>query len=245
MSKEVEKFLELPQVHKDWIDAHVVMSAFGQPPSLYATAVLTFKVLEVGLRGDFCECGVAAGVHPAVMHYCQRFMFGDLREKFRPIYMFDSYEGIPKPTVEDIPTDDHPGLDIRRCVGEELATPGVMETTGITAVPLAEVQQRMARWGADARDLHYVVGWFQDTVPSKAKEMGDLATLRIDGDLYESTKVCMEHIYPKVVRGGFVVIDDWDVAGVRRAVAEYFGETPRVQRVPGVDHAPAFWRKTR
>ncbi len=242
MSSEMERFLELGQVHKDWIDKFVVMSAFGRPPALWATAVLTFKVLEAKLPGAFCECGVAAGVHPAVMHYCQRFCYGDQRDLFRPIYMFDSYEGIPKATVEDIPTEEHPGEDIRRCIGEELATPGVIETTGITAVSLAEVQERMARWGADARDLHYVVGWFEETVPAKAPEIDKLAILRLDGDRYDSTKVCLEYLYPKVVRGGFVIVDDWRLAGVRRAVDEYFDRTPRVVEIPD-GHGPVFWRK--
>ena len=44
--------------------------------------------------------------------------------------------------------------------------------------------------------------------------------LRLDGDLYESTKVCVEHLYPKLAIGGWVIVDDWNLDGARKAVQE-------------------------
>ena len=254
--KEIRTFLNLPSsmaadgidiprtTEHDWIDKYVRMSAYCRAEVLYATAALTSKIITSGIKGDLCECGVAAGAHPAVMHYVQRQVFGNLLDRYRMIYMFDSFQGIPKPTVEDIPTEEHVGIDIRGCVGHELATPGVIESTGVTSVSVAEVQTRMARWGALPQHLYYAVGWFQHTVPETAPKIGSLALLRLDGDLYESTKVCLEHLYPKVTPGGFVIVDDWRLAGSRRAVEEYFGDDlPNVVDMPCEDPAPAFWRK--
>lgn len=236
VSNELKAFLDVGKVHQDWVDKFIAMSAWGRKETLYATAALTFKVLTDGIGGSLAECGVAAGAHPGIMHYCMRFC-----GKTRKIFLFDSFEGIPQATVEDIPTDENPGDDIRKCIGSDLATPGVMKSTGITAVSLPEVKERMARWGADEKDLVYVKGWFQNTVP--VTDTGPLAILRLDGDLYESTKVCMDHLYEKLTPGGFCIVDDWELAGAKRAVTEYFeGDVPKVIKIPG-GAGPIFWRK--
>jgi hypothetical protein len=47
--------------------------------------------------------------------------------------------------------------------------------------------------------------------------------LRLDGDLHESTLVCLQNLYPKVSKGGVVIIDDWgSLVGCRVAVEQYF-----------------------
>jgi len=234
--KEVRAFLNVGEMHQGWIDKYVAMSAWGRKPTLYATAALVFNVLANGIKGSLAECGVGAGAHPGIMHYCMRFS-----GQYRKIYLFDSFEGIPHATAEDIPDDEHPGDDIRKCVGSVLATPGVIKSTGITAVSLPEVKERMHRWGAEEKDLVYVPGWFQNTVP--VTDTGPLAILRLDGDLYESTKPCMEHLYPKLMPGGFCIVDDWQLAGAKRAVTEYFnGDVPNVIEIPD-GAGPVFWRK--
>ena len=52
--------------------------------------------------------------------------------------------------------------------------------------------------------------------------IGDIAILRLDGDWYASTKICLEYLFHKVVPGGFVIIDDYGTYdGCKRAVDEY------------------------
>lgn len=240
--KEIEAFLDIGDMHKQWIDKYPRMSALCQAPTLYATAALAFKVLASGIPGSFAETGVFAGAHPAVMHYCMRFC-----GQYRKIFMFDSYEGIPHITKEDIPSTEHPGEDLRGCVGDTVRDPGApIVSSGVSAVPLPEVKARMTRWGAIEDDLVYVKGWFQDTVP--ATDTGPLAILRLDGDEYASTKPCIEHLYPKLVPGGFCIVDDWRLAGCRRALDEYFTDEdgdidlPNVIEIPG-GCGPVFWRK--
>lgn len=70
--------------------------------------------------------------------------------------------------------------------------------------------------------LHYHKGWFQNTLPLKSNAIKEIAILRIDGDWYASTKVCLEYLYDKVVPGGFVIIDDYGTyEGCRKAVHEF------------------------
>lgn len=74
--------------------------------------------------------------------------------------------------------------------------------------------------GYDPEHLVYHKGWFQDTLP--AADISEIAVLRLDGDWYASTKVCLEHLHDKVVSGGFVIIDDYGCYdGCRKAVDEF------------------------
>ncbi|MCF4122240.1 TylF/MycF family methyltransferase [Antribacter sp. KLBMP9083] len=74
-----------------------------------------------------------------------------------------------------------------------------------------------------------VQGLFEDTVDPE----GPVALAHLDGDWYESVKVCLERIWPKVSVGGAVVVDDYDAwSGCRRAVDEFLGrqDDVRVER---------------
>ena len=74
-------------------------------------------------------------------------------------------------------------------------------------------------------------GWFDDTGPRYAAEQRPIALLRLDGDWYESTMVCLEHLFPLLVDDGLVLIDDyytWD--GCSRAVHDYLSRTGSTAR---------------
>jgi hypothetical protein len=75
---------------------------------------------------------------------------------------------------------------------------------------------------AGCRHFSVVPGWFKDTLP-RLKFVSSIAVLRLDGDWYESTSVCLRYLYPKVAPGGLVIIDDyyaWD--GCHKAVNDFF-----------------------
>jgi O-methyltransferase len=70
-----------------------------------------------------------------------------------------------------------------------------------------------------------VKGWFEHTVPS-FEPPSPIALLRLDGDLYESTKVCLESLYEHVAANGLIVIDDYGTwEGCARAVNEFLART--------------------
>ena len=67
--------------------------------------------------------------------------------------------------------------------------------------------------------VHYHKGFFQTTVPAAAGGIGPIALLHLDGDWYDSTRVCLAHLYDRVVSGGLITIDDYGAYdGCRRAV---------------------------
>ena len=77
----------------------------------------------------------------------------------------------------------------------------------------------------------------------KLAPVGKLALLRLDGDLYESTRVCLEGLYPHLTVGGFCIIDDYALAGCRRAVDEYFSQKAETPAMIEIGGGPVWWRK--
>jgi O-methyltransferase len=80
-------------------------------------------------------------------------------------------------------------------------------------------QRAMTMTGAP--NVHYVPGWFADTVPGFVAP-GGIAVLRLDGDWYDSTMQCLTHLFPQVNAGGLVIFDDyyaWE--GCSKAVHDY------------------------
>lgn len=194
----------------------IAKSALSYETTVFASYRMALDCLEAGIPGDFVECGVYAGSQAAAMalayvDYISPERIGDMAAASRRIHLFDSFEGIPLAGPQDLEYLEakHPA--------------------GLSACSLDAVKANMARWGIPEDLLVYHPGWFEDTIPSA--EIGPIAMLRLDGDLYASTKVCMTHLYPKVSPHGWVVADDYHLSGCRQAINEVV--------LPG----PVYWRR--
>src|SRR5574337_746166 len=130
----------------------------------------------------------------------------------RCVHLFDSFEGLPAATPVDEEIWQHHGAK-----------------TGEAACSLEGVMNNMRAWGIPDQLLVYHKGWFAQTVPGFAVP---IALLRLDADLYSSTKVCMDTLYPLVSHGGWVIIDDWNLSGCRVAVNEKVMPAPIYWRIP-------------
>jgi O-methyltransferase len=171
------------------------------------------------VEGTFVECGVWRGGMSAAM-----IAIGG---PSRFYHFFDSFEGLPMASEIDGPralewqssqtSNQHP--DYRdNC-----------------AVDVNEVKRLIESQPLDPGHAFVHKGWFKDTVPHQAKE--PIAVLRLDGDWYESTIVCLEHLYPRVQRGGLVIIDDYETFdGCSRAVHDYLS---RIQSTAIIDRTAA------
>lgn len=163
--------------------------------------------------GVYCECGCAAGAQIIAMA---------AGAPNKTIYAFDSFEGIPLPSNKD---DQYPG--IRKISEEEqslLPNPGeqVLESSGATSVSLEDFKNHIRSAGLkNPNFIKPVRGWFEETVQHCYR---DIALLRLDGDLYNSTYVCLKYLYPKVIKGGLVIVDDFALPGCRAAVLDYWND---------------------
>jgi hypothetical protein len=228
----------LPRLHQMWVDQYLLRSAMCLPGSLYGTAALAFRALARKIPGGFAECGVGAGVHPAAMHYCMRYS-----GEYRNIWLFDSFKGIPKPTAKDIPSLDRPGSNFVEEMNVGIVADGVVETSGRAAVAIDEVRALLRVWGAKEKHLRFVPGWFHETLPKA--DTGPLALLRVDADVYESTKTVFDNLYERVSPGGYVLVHDWNFAGVRAGVKDSLGFEPLVHDLPetGPEPRSVWWEK--
>lgn len=177
--------------------------------------------IERGVPGDFVECGVFAGANAAAMAKaildqvelrCSRIVraTGGIVSRRPRVHLFDSFEGIPQAGPHDT----------------EFLEYG--HKPGLSTCSLEAVKTHMQEWGIPEELLVYHPGWFADTTPERSYSWNrngieGIAVLRLDGDLYESTKVCLEHLLPLVSPGGWVIVDDFDLSGARKAVMEIAG----------------------
>jgi len=82
------------------------------------------------------------------------------------------------------------------------------------------VRKAVLGTGFDPSRVHFVKGKVEDTLPSQAPER--IGLLRLDTDWYESTRHELEHLYPRLVSGGVIIIDDYGHwQGARKATDEY------------------------
>lgn len=184
--------------------------------------------------GAVVECGVWAGGCVGLMASVNKAA----GNKERPFHLFDSFEGVPQPSVHD--------TDVLERFAEEYPdlTPDVGDGTselvpiGICSAPLDKTKELFFRvLDIDPAQVHIHQGWFQDTIPATKAEIGDIALLRLDGDWHESTKVCLDNLYDQLVPGGFLIIDDYGCfSGCTKATDDFFaarGETPTFVDVDG------------
>lgn len=150
-------------------------------------------IVDQGLEGDIYETGTWRGGTSI-------FMLGVLRayerltgkeQPHRQFYGFDSFQGF-KP--------EHSG---------DTSLDGLLTEDSRFAAPIEKVRETFSKFGVLDDRVHFVKGYFENTVPSFQPQK-PIAFLRMDGDLYSSTKVVLDNLYPHVQNGGWVIIDDYD-----------------------------------
>jgi hypothetical protein len=167
-------------------------------------------VEHANIRGDIVECGVwKGGSMMAAAYALIEFQSTNLTRK---LYLYDTFEGMTAPTEKDLDIDGKSAVDqLRRAT---------TNSDGWCRSPVDEVKQNLLSTGYPEEQLHFIQGKVEDTLPGKAP--ANIAILRLDTDWYESTKHELVHLYPRVQRGGIIIIDDyghWN--GARTATDEF------------------------
>lgn len=190
------------------------MTSFERGLALYRAVR---HLVAADVRGAFVECGVWRGGSAAIM----AASLVALGRADREIILFDTFEGMTPPSDSDVDID---GGDARTAMEREAAR---RDQSLIWArAPLDGVRAVMAATGYPPERVTYVVGDVRRTL-TKA-DTGDIALLRLDTDFYDSTRAELDALYPRLVSGGVLLIDDYGHwRGCRAAVDEYFSEPGR------------------
>jgi hypothetical protein len=188
---------------------------------------------RAGIVGSLVECGTWKGGACGLMALAHKAHGPPTRS----IHLFDSFEGLPEP---DATQDGNAAVHYA-----SYRASGKLQSINQCVATLEENQHVMKNIADYPEELTiYHVGWFQETLPAAAPQIGGIALLRLDGDWYESTKVCLDILYPQVVSGGIVVIDDygrWE--GARRAVDEFLAYQERCLMLHHIDASGRYFVK--
>jgi O-methyltransferase len=147
----------------------------------------------------------------------------------RELHVYDSFQGLPAPGEHDAYLKE----------GECTAT-------------VEQLRETFRTWGVEPPTIHE--GWFDRTLPTRLPER--IAFGYLDGDFYESTKISLEHVYPRLADKAVIIVDDYCDAeknerafdllpGPKAACDEFFRDKPeKVSVLVGVgDLAFGYFRK--
>jgi O-methyltransferase len=182
------------------------------PEKLYALILATRHVVRHKIPGDVVECGVWRG---GSMHAVAKTLL-ELDATDRDLYLFDTFEGMPPPTPEDLRQDGQRA--------EDMLASTTKDNPVWAVAGLDDVQDGMSKVGYPLERIHYVPGMVEDTTPGQAPDQ--ISILRLDTDWYASTKHELEHLYSRLSPGGVLLLDDYGWwQGSRKAVDEFLDLT--------------------
>ena len=178
----------------------------------YALWSAVNTVIDNGIEGAFVECGVWKGGSSMII--ALTLLKRGVTD--RTLFMFDTFSGMTAPGPDDNDFNDRPAANLM--AGED--GDQVAELVK-AAAPLEGVRAAMKSTGYNMDLIKFIEGDVCHTLPLTST--GEIALLRLDTDFYDSTLVEMEVLYPRLVRGGVMIIDDYGHwQGAKKAVEEYF-----------------------
>ena len=178
-------------------------------------------ILKEGIPGDFIETGVWRGGSCILM----KGILEAHGVKDRKVFVADSFRGLPKPDAANYPADS----------GD------THYENSFLAISRQQVEANFRRYDLLDPQVIFLEGWFKDTLPGLAAQR--LALIRLDGDMYESTMDALCHLYPRLVAGGFCIIDDYYLPNCCKAVQDYRQEHKILEPIQDIDGVGSFWRR--
>jgi O-methyltransferase len=185
------------------------------------------SVVDDDVPGDLIEAGVWRGGAAILM----RAVLAARGVSDRKVWLADSFQGLPAPNADKFPADE--GLDL--------------SSISTLAVGVEQVKGNFARYGLLDDQVRFLVGWFKDTLPTAP--MTQLALVRIDADLYESTMGAITALYPKLSVGGYLIVDDYNGVVWSRAcgqaIRDYREKHDITEPIQEIDWTGVYWRRER
>ena len=177
------------------------------------------RVEEAGVPGLFLEAGVAMGGSAIVI--------AKTKAAARELRLYDVFEMLPPPSDND----DAKSHAVFRDFASGSVTGAVDRNYVAHAGDLvAFTRENMRRTGVDpdAANIRFVKGLYQETLAID----GPVAFAHIDCDWYDSVKLCIDRIAPRMSEHGIMLFDDYNsFEGCRKAVDEWLPRDSRFRVV--------------
>ncbi len=179
------------------------------------------------IGGDIAECGVyRAGGTMILAHILKE------QKSEKHIYAFDSFDGMPVETEFDKKKD-----------GTVFYKKGILSSTSLEYVKAKAKHYKVNNY------ITFVKGYFEDTLNKTIKPGHKFCIVIIDSDQHADTKCCLEFFYDKVIEGGYILIDDYDIEdkervdtpGVKIAADEFL--TDKKERITHLADSMYYFKK--
>lgn len=167
---------------------------------------------KLGIKGHIIEAGCGLGGSAIVIASSKAIE--------RSFYIYDVFGMIPPPSEKD-GKDAHQRYEVIETGRSQGVRGGVYY--GYVNNLYEQVQNTFKEFGTDlnANSITLIRGLYQDTI----RVDFPVSLAHIDCDWYESVTTCLQRIWPNLVIGGTMVIDDYYTwSGCKRAVDEYFND---------------------
>lgn len=165
-----------------------------------------FKMIK-DLPGAIIDCGVFKGTS-LVRFAGFRDLFGN--SSSHKIIGFDTFKEFPK-------TDFEPDKEFRE---------RFINNAGKNSISIEQLEQVLNHKGVN-QNIELVAGDINNTVPEYVKNNPNLkiSLINLDTDIYEPAVTILEYLYPRLVSGGILLLDDYgEFPGETKAVDDYFAD---------------------
>jgi hypothetical protein len=183
-----------------WIadTAAIKSNGYVSFPRRIHTIQLALAAVAMTVPGDIVETGLHTGGTATLLMKV-------LIEKDKNGKLFwgaDSFEGLPEHGEEDTRA-----VDTNITLAEGLRGQAPSRKGQFRASEDQFISTLVTHKVYEPQRIKLLKGWFKDTLPSAPIEK--IAFLRLDGDIYSSTRDAIEALYDRVSTGGFIYVDDY------------------------------------
>ena len=162
------------------------------------------------LDGDFVECGIWKGGN--IILFNKFNLIYDLKKK---IYGFDTFLGMVEPEPEVDKHNNIEAITIKKNYG-------INKLSDWCYCSYDDVKKNISK-NTTLDNIILIKGKVENTLLEEINLPEKISILRLDTDWYRSTKIELEVLYERLVKGGILIIDDYGHwQGAKKAVDEYF-----------------------
>ncbi|NQY06764.1 MAG: class I SAM-dependent methyltransferase [Flavobacteriaceae bacterium] len=166
------------------------------------------------IKGDLVECGVWKGANLVLMQN----MLEHLSLDNKKIYGYDTFEGMSDSSEFDVDFQDREWTTFSKTIKRDEKVVNAWCVAGIELV-----RKLYNEFTNENNNLELIKGDVIETLEKEANLPDKISLLRLDTDFYESTKKELEVLYPRLQKGGILIIDDYGHwKGAKKAVDDYF-----------------------
>lgn len=211
--------LDAAEIDRTIADIRAARLSYCGPPKLENIAQALQRVRHDKVPGRYIEAGVALGG--------SAILLGLLKPERVALDLYDVFSMIPPPGDND-GDDAHQRYDVIRS-GNSSGLGGDPYYGYVDGL-IHQVEANLRRFGLEPKGgtIRLVAGLFEDTL----HPAGPVALAHIDCDWYDSVKVCIERIAPRMSPGGIMIFDDYSsYSGCRRAVDEWLEQAVGLEKL--------------